>query len=182
MSRALRAVSVAALAIVVEAQAAAQTSTASWASSLTVGQRVRVHSTTEPGRVAGGIAAVDSESLTVVPDGWLPVTIPVRSITTIDASRGRKRNWLKGLAIGFALGVGVGFALPVDATNCGPTSTSFCSRGEALAGSTVLLGGVGTGVGAFITSERWTPIGDWGLGIGDREDPVLGSAVSASRP
>ena len=40
---------------------AAQEPAASPASPLRVGYRVRVHSTTEPGRIAGAIAAVDDE-------------------------------------------------------------------------------------------------------------------------
>jgi hypothetical protein len=135
---------------------AAQTSPPSL-TSLTTGQRVRVHSITEPRQVVGGVSAVDSEFLAVVPDGLLPIKLPVRSIAAVDISRGRKRNWLKGLGIGLALGVGVGFAFSVDAANCGPETVYFCSRGEALTAGTVLFGGIGAGVGAFIKSERWTP-------------------------
>jgi hypothetical protein len=151
-------VSVAAVLFALEAPAAAQEPAPALASVVTAGQRVRVHSITEPRRVVGGVAAVDVEFLSVVPDGLLPIKLPVRSITAVDTSRGRKRNWLKGLGVGLALGVGLGFAFPVDAANCGPDTTYFCSRGEALAGSTILFGGIGAGVGAFIKDERWTPL------------------------
>jgi hypothetical protein len=142
----------------VEAVAAAQEPTTSLASVLTMGQRVRVHSMTEPRHVVGGVSAVDVDFLTVIPDGLYPMKIPARSITAVDASRGRKRSWRKGLVVGLAVGVGLGFAFPVDSANCGPETPNFCSRGEALTGSTVVFGGIGAGVGAFIKSERWTPL------------------------
>ena len=104
----------------VEAVAAAQEPTTSLASVLTTGQRVRVHSSTEPRHVVGGVSAVDVDFVTVIPDGLYPMKIPARSITAVDASRGRKRSWLKGLVVGLAVGVALGFAVPVDAANCGP--------------------------------------------------------------
>jgi hypothetical protein len=142
--------------------AAAQTPAPSLASSLTIGQRVRVHSNAEPRLIIGGVSAVDDEFLTVVPDGWSPVKISARQIGSVEASRGRKRNWLKGLVVGLALGVGTGFAFDVDPANCGPDTVYFCSRGEALAAGAIVFGGIGAGIGAFITSERWTPIDAFG--------------------
>src|SRR5262245_45372630 len=113
---------------------------------------------TEPRHVVGGVSAIDSEFLSVIPDGLSLIKLPMRSIATVDASRGRKRNWLKGLGFGAAFGVGLGFAFPVDAANCGPDTPNFCSRGEALTGSTVVFGGIGAVIGAFIKSERWTSL------------------------
>jgi hypothetical protein len=147
-----------ALLFAVEAVAAAQEPTTSLASVLTTGQRVRVHSITEPRPVVGGVSAVDVDFLTVIPDGLSPLKIPARSITAVDASRGRKRNWRKGGVVGLAIGVALGFAFPVDAADCGPETSYFCSRGEAVAGSTVFFVGVGAGVGALSKSERWTPL------------------------
>src|SRR5262245_10017520 len=139
--------------------AAAQTpAPSSLASSLTIGQRVRVHSNAEPRFIIGGVSAVDDEFLTVVPDGWSPVKISARQIASVDASRGRKRNWLKGLVVGLAIGVGTGFAFDVDPADCGPDTVYYCSRGEALAAGTIVFGAIGASIGAFITSERWTPI------------------------
>jgi hypothetical protein len=83
-----------------EAVSAAQEPTASLASVFTTGQRVRVHSITEPRHVVGGVSAVDVDFVTVIPDGLYPMKIPARSITGVDASRGHKRNWRKGLIVG----------------------------------------------------------------------------------
>jgi hypothetical protein len=52
--------------------AAARTPAPSLASSLTIGQRVRVHSNAEPRFIIGGVSAVDDEFLTVVPDALSP--------------------------------------------------------------------------------------------------------------
>ena len=152
------AVSTAILAFALAAPAVAQEPTTAPVSLLTTGQRVRVRSATEPRTVIGGVSAVDVESLTLIPDGLPPLTIPARSITSVETTQGRKRSWRQGLLVGLAVGVGLGFAFPVDAANCGPETPNFCSRGEALAGSTVLFTGVGAAVGGFIKNERWTPV------------------------
>ena len=152
-----RVVSTAVLLFALEGLATAQ-EPAPLASVVTTGQRVRVRSTTEPRHVVGGVSAIDSEFLSVIPDGLSLVKLPMRSITTVDASRGHKRNWLKGLGFGAAAGVGLGFAFSVDAANCGPDTTNFCSRAEALTGGTVLFGGIGAVIGAFIKTERWTSL------------------------
>lgn len=152
-----RVVSTAVLLFALEGLATAQ-EPAPLASVLTTGQRVRVRSITEPRRVVGGVSAIDGEFLSLIPDGSSLIKLPVRSIATVDASRGHKRNWLKGLGFGAAFGVGLAFAFPVDAANCGPETTNFCSRAEALTGSTVLFAGIGAAIGAFIKSERWTSL------------------------
>ena len=73
-------------------------------------------------------------------------------------SRVSDRGHWRGLLVGLAAGVALGFAFPVDGADCGPETPNFCSRGEALAGSAVVFAGVGAAVGAFIKSERWTPL------------------------
>jgi hypothetical protein len=130
----------------------------SLASTLAVGTRVRVLSTTVQTRVPGVVVAVDETVLTLAPEGGLPLKIPVGSITGLDVSLGRKRNWLKGLGIGVLSGVALGLAPSVDPMDCGPESLNFCSRGEAITGFTLLFGGLGTGIGALIKSDRWAPL------------------------
>jgi hypothetical protein len=92
---------------------------------LTTGQRLRVHSITEPRHVVGGVSAVDVDFVTVIPDGLYPMKIPARSITGVDASRGHKRNWRKGLIVGPAVGVGLGFASPSMLQTAAPKRQTF---------------------------------------------------------
>jgi hypothetical protein len=82
--------------------------------------------------------------------------------------RARKRMTLVGLAIGATVGLAAGFAAPVDATNCEGSSGSFCSRGEALTGAVISLGGLGALGGSFVRKEIWrdTSPGEIGVALG----------------
>jgi hypothetical protein len=142
------------------AAAAAQEQTVSSpASTVTSGSRVRVRSTTVQGRIRGVVTDADETVLTIIPEGGGPLKVPVGSITGMDVSLGRHRNWLKGLGIGMAAGVALGFAMPVDPLIChDPTQTYFCSRAEAIVGGTFLFGPIGAGIGALIKSDRWAPV------------------------
>jgi hypothetical protein len=62
------------------------------------------------------------------------------------------------MGIGALGGVAAGFAFPVDPLDCGPSSTSFCSRGEAIFSGSAIFGGAGAGVGAFLKRDRWVTI------------------------
>jgi hypothetical protein len=128
------------------------------ASALTEGTRVRVLWTTVRTRVSGIVVAADETTITLAPDGGLPLKIPLRSMAEVEVSLGTKGNTLKGLAIGVLGGIASGFAVSVDPENCGPESTSFCSRGEAVGAFAVVLGGIGAAVGWVIRTERWAPI------------------------
>jgi len=129
------------------------------ASALTEGARVRLLWSTANARVSGVVVGVDGTVVTIAPDGGLPLKIPLRSVTKMDVSLGAKRNTLKGLAIGVLSGIAMGFAVSLDPETCNyPESTSFCSRGEAVGGFTLVFGGIGAAVGAMIWTERWAPI------------------------
>ena len=139
---------------------------AALAAVLAPGDRVRVVTTTSsrPGvlvrtdnavAVVGVVESVDTAALTVIAPGGNPVKVPIESIIAADLSVGRKRNWLNGLVGGLALGTAAGLTGPVDPQDCGPTSANFCSRAEVLAGSLVLLGAIGVGIGASIRTDQW---------------------------
>jgi hypothetical protein len=117
-----------------------------------------VLSTAVQARVRGVVVAVDETVLTLAPEGGPPLKVPLRSLTRMDVSLGQRRNTLQGLGIGVLSGIAMGLAFSVDPENCGPDTTNFCSRGEAIAGGTLVLGALGTGIGALIKSERWAPI------------------------
>ncbi len=146
------------LALGVPAETFAQTPSTNPAAVLTPGTRVRVISTVVPRRVPGLLSEVTESMVTIIPDGSMPIRIPTGSITSIEVSLGRRRNVLQGVAIGVATGIALGFAFPVDADTCGPDSANFCSRGEAIGGSIMVFGGLGTAIGAIVTSERWAPM------------------------
>jgi hypothetical protein len=85
--------------------------------------------------------------------------VPVTSLTRLEVSLSRKRHTLKGAIIGAAIGVGLGFAFKVDPQECNSAgSSTFCSRGEAVAGGTLVGVGIGALVGALVRTDRWTPI------------------------
>jgi hypothetical protein len=126
---------------------------------LAIGSRVRITSTAVQGRPKGLVVALDEGVVTLATDGGLPVKVPLASITALETSLGRKRNWLKGAAIGALGGLVVGLAAPVDSNDllCGSSSYSanFCSRGEAVATSSLGGAALGAGIGALIKSDRW---------------------------
>jgi hypothetical protein len=121
------------------------------------GTRVRVRSTILPARFSGQVATLDEKVLTLNGGGG-PLKIPVDSIEVLEVSLGRKRQWLRGLGIGAAAGFGLGFSYPVDPRDCDLDSPNFCSRGEALAGSTVAFAAIGGAIGAFIKADRWAAV------------------------
>jgi hypothetical protein len=152
------------------APAAAQESPASSAvSALVPAARVRVLTTalSIPSRgvlikregsalpVVGVVEAVQADALTVVPADGNPVIVPIGSVTAIDISVARKRNWLWGLVAGVGVGLAAGISAPVDRANCGEASENFCSRREAIGGFTLVLGGLGVAIGASIKTDRW---------------------------
>ena len=122
---------------------------------LAVGTKVRLRSSAIEGQPRGIVASVDEMAVTLTADGGRPVTIPLASITALEASLGRRRNALQGLAIGAVSGALLGLAFNVDSNNCGDESDNFCSRGEAIGAGSFTFALLGTGIGALIKSERW---------------------------
>ena len=122
---------------------------------LAVGTQVRLRSSAIVGRPRGIVASVDDMAVTLTADGGRPVTIPLASITALEASLGRRRNALQGLVIGAVSGALLGLAFDVDSNDCGDQSDNFCSRGEAVGAGSFTFALLGTGIGALIKSERW---------------------------
>lgn len=125
---------------------------------LGVGTHVRLKSSAIAGRPRGIVASVDEMAVTLTGDGGRPITIPLASITRLEASTGRRRNALQGLALGAVGGALLGFAFDVDSRDCGPDSDNFCSRGEAVGAGAFTFGLLGTGIGALIKSDRWSTV------------------------
>jgi hypothetical protein len=122
-----------------------------------VGTRVRLRSTVLTGQPRGLVVEKDENTLTLATESG-PLKIPVRSVTSLDASLGRKRRTWEGLAAGAILGALVGFGDTVDRDTCRLFSDVYCSRGEAVAVDAAAMALVGAGVGALIKSDRWSAV------------------------
>jgi hypothetical protein len=134
-----------------------------------VGSRVRISapSLVKGDHIQGVIAAIDGDSATVSTESGVPVVVAREAVGSFEVSIGRKRNTLKGAAIGAVVGAALGFAMHVDPQNCGMNSPNACSRGEAIGIGT--LGGAAWGaiIGAFVKSDRWVhvPLERWRVDI-----------------
>jgi hypothetical protein len=109
-----------------------------------VGSRVRLRSTAVAGRPVGLVVAIDDRLLTLAEDKRVPTQVPVASITSLQVGLGKKRNTLKGLLIGAALGA---LLYAVDD-----------QREES--GGLLLVGGplFGAGIGALVKTDRWQSV------------------------
>ena len=123
---------------------------------LTTGSRVRVTSDVLERRLPGIVLAVDDSVLTLQPEGGGVVKVPFATVSRLDVSLGRRRNALRGLAVGALAGLLLSFTAPVDPDFCSLDDPNFCSRGEAMLAATLVFGGIGAGIGALIRTERWT--------------------------
>jgi hypothetical protein len=131
---------------------------------LPVGARVRLRVVAAPQPwLKGYLAESDASSIAVIPEGAPPLAgselrLPRETISRLEIATGKKKHWLAGLAIGAAAGVAMGLAFDVDPERCKVDTNYFCSRGEAIAAGGVVLGGIGAGVGALVTTEVWIPV------------------------
>lgn len=136
---------------------------ATFASALTPGTAVRIRSSILPDRIRTVVVAVDDSVVTVASAGGPQLKIPMSSITAMDVGLGPRRNSLKGMAVGAALGMLSGFAVRVDSSDClslfgasSSTAAEYCSRGEAVTYETVGSALAGAAIGWLIKSDRWT--------------------------
>ena len=147
---------------------------------LTMGSRVRIRSTAVQGRLKGVVLAVDESVVTLATDGGGPVVIPLTTITALETSPGRRRNWLKGAAIGAGAGLIMGLTAEVETTSyCsfsaaekadykadyyfGRTrvvfdTSAYCSRAAAVRDGLITSAIAGAGIGALIKTDRWTAV------------------------
>ena len=125
-----------------------------------VGSKVRLHSTQVGGQLRGIVAALDEKQLTLAREDGAPAIVPLNTLTSLDRVVGRKRKWLKGLAIGAGIGVLLGFVVPEDAEDplCEHDGNNLCSRGEAMAIGMFSGALWGTGIGALFKGDVWAPV------------------------
>jgi len=145
-----------------------------------LGGRVRVQSSEVQGRLTGVVTALDDRSLSLLLDGGPPLSLRLDSLTSIESSLGSKRNAAKYAAFGALLGAALGLTVAVDANDCGPDNTKFCSRGEAVGAMTLGMAAIGALVGSAVRTERFAPIALAPVAPIRSGDRALGVAVAVS--
>lgn len=157
---------------------------------LAVGVRVRVTTATAlkaGGPIRGTLIALDDELMTVAIDdgrGSAPLQLPIRTVSKVEVSRGRKGNALPGAMAGFAGGAAIGFVLIPErpsVVSC-PINRPNCPHSTRRPGAVLAVGAVGAALGAFagqlIPTERWTPVDVPALQITLR--PISGPSLGAT--
>jgi hypothetical protein len=97
---------------------------------LPVGMRVRVETEAAPGKwLQGLLARSDSRGLAILPTGEQAlspgeVTVPRSSLRRLEIHTGKKRQWLKGLLVGAAMGFAVGLRSPSTPPGRAPPTPS----------------------------------------------------------
>ncbi len=104
-------------------------------------------------RLVGEVAVLESDTLVLLPeDAGAPLPISLYDIEKIEVSDGKDSNTLLGLGIGAGFGLALGLLACVD-DNCHDDDLDF--RAIIPIGTTLFFGGVGAGVGALTSGERW---------------------------
>jgi hypothetical protein len=126
------------------------------------GAKVRVRSSLLPGGVVEGrVTSSTDDALGLMlasddsPFGGGQMVIPRTSVASLQMSMGRHGHTLLGLLVGTASFAAIGAFVEVDPNDCGPDSSAFCSRGEAIGGMALVGAGIGALAGAAVRTERW---------------------------
>lgn len=131
---------------------------------LPAGIKVRVWTYSMGGqRIEGTLLSADASAVTLIPKGGQPLLtaemrLPASDVTRLDVALDKKRHWLEGALIGAALGVALALTDDVDPVLCEVNENVLCSRGEAFLVYGVTSTAIGAGIGAFIKTDRWTPV------------------------
>ena len=127
---------------------------------LVPGRRIRVHQQGNQ-KLVGNFVSMDSASLAMVTSIGDTVLVPRHDIAGLDLSQGTKSNAGKGAITGLLVGGGLGVALGLAAASSTEGSILESSPGAYAAGSGLLFGALGAGVGALIGSgqrtDKWAP-------------------------
>jgi len=130
------------------------------------GARVRVTTATPGAGIQGILVRSDERRLTLALPGPSPyappseLTLRIEPTTRVELYAGSRRHtWLGAVIGGVAMGL-TGIGAPIDPNTCNDFySSSFCSRGEAIAVSALAGALIGGTIGHFVQTDRWsTPI------------------------
>jgi hypothetical protein len=124
------------------------------------GDRVRVTAPNEvSGRFVGTVMKIGADTCVLEVEGRAEaLALPLASVTSLEVSRGRKSNILKGAGIGLLIGGAVGIVAGVAAC-----SGDGCEYAGATVGSLGAIGAgvgllIGTSAGASSSGELWEPV------------------------
>ncbi|MGD2152448.1 MAG: hypothetical protein PVG79_04220 [Gemmatimonadales bacterium] len=128
------------------------------AAGVNVGDRVRVRAQTLYGPLVGAVTALSADTLHIqIEQQATTVAIPLAAVTRIEVSRGRKSNFLRGVALGGVVGalagVFAGFITGEDSMLTPPEAALAC--GTVGAGAGALVGGI---IGAATGTDRWVAV------------------------
>lgn len=118
-----------------------------------VGQRVRIQTSSAEKPLVGTLRQVDERTLLVDDGNGAFTSVPTTDVRKIELSTGRHSNVTRGAIIGAS--VGVALAVGAIIAVCDDTD---CTYGRAV--TALGLGGAATGalVGAPIKTERWRSV------------------------
>ena len=123
---------------------------------LPLGARVRVATGRTGARTVGNLARVQTDTLLIAVEGATTLSVPLRSVTSLEVSRGRAlgRGAAIGAGIGAAVGGGLGFLVKarLGETEASPEFWKIPLVGAALVGT------VGALAGLAAAPERWTSV------------------------
>lgn len=142
-----------------------------------IGSRVRISFPgAAAGPVVGTVAAIDATSISIHTKAGTLVSVPRDQIRSFDVSLEQRRNTIKGVAIGAAVGTLAGVLAHVD--DCATLGASpfgvdalFCSRSEAL--QVFVTGGTVWGAlfGYRNKGDRWSQVPLAELQLGSATEP-----------
>jgi hypothetical protein len=127
------------------------------ATTVAVGQRVRVTSSALKRRVDAIVASFDDTTLTVKAKKGDAQAIPWSTVSALDVQAGYRRPLLQAAAFGGALGAILGLFVHLDKT-CGTpeeTSDAICSRGEAVGLATLGMGAFSFGCQFLVPADHY---------------------------
>jgi hypothetical protein len=119
----------------------------------------------------GALAGLDGDTLRLVGKDGVAQSVATPGIRTLQVGNGRRSNAGRGATIGGITGAmfGLGLGIAAAADNCKALCPVVDVGPEEVAAVTLILGAVGTGIGALIGTashhDHWVDVaGPWSVG------------------
>ncbi len=125
---------------------------------VSVGDKVRVRARTLYSPVVGAVTGLNTDTLHIrIRREAAALAIPLAEITRIEVSRGRRSNFLRGIALGGLVGAFAGASIGLATSQnsiLSPTEQAG-ALGAIGAGAGALIGGI---IGAASSGDRWVVV------------------------